>query len=118
MANSKSPVNIHTYYHAHVYFDQESLSQAIELCELAGQLFNVKIGRVHQKLVGPHPKWSCQISFNSNEFEALISWLDQQRNGMSILVHGVTGDNLTDHTEYAYWLGASVELNLAMFRET
>ncbi|WP_413616362.1 DOPA 4,5-dioxygenase family protein [Halomonas cupida] len=26
--------------------------------------------------------------------------------------HALTGDDLADHTKYAYWLGDSVEVNL------
>ncbi|AAZ24020.1 DOPA 4,5-dioxygenase family protein [Colwellia psychrerythraea] len=116
MNNQKTPVNIHDYYHAHVYFDQETLEFAKDLCIKAGDLFSLKVGRVHQKPIGPHPKWSCQITFSSNNFDQLIPWLEDNRQGLSVLVHGLTGDNLQDHTEYAYWLGSDVELSLAMFQ--
>jgi len=112
----KRPVNIHQHYHAHVYFDQQTLAFATHLCQQAGEFFDLKIGRIHQKAVGPHPRWSCQISFTNRDFDKLIPWLDEHRNGLNIFVHGNTGDDLRDHTEYAYWLGESVELNLAMFR--
>ncbi len=112
----KPPVNSHDYYHAHLYFEQETLAFAKGLCEKAGILFTLKVGRVHQKTIGPHPKWSCQITFTSNDFEQFIPWLETQRQGLSVLVHGVTGDNLKDHTDYAYWLGTEVELNLSFFR--
>ncbi|MFT7053101.1 MAG: aromatic ring-cleaving dioxygenase [Psychromonas sp.] len=110
------PVNIHQHYHAHIYFDQQTLTFATSLCQQAGELFDLKIGRIHQKAVGPHPMWSCQISFTEQDFDKLIPWLDAQRNGLTIFVHGNTGDDLRDHTEYAYWLGESVKLNLSMFR--
>jgi len=29
-------------------------------------------------------------------------------------VHALTGDDLADHTTYAYWLGDAVELDLSM----
>ncbi|MFT6140487.1 MAG: DOPA 4,5-dioxygenase [Psychromonas sp.] len=112
----KRPINIHKYYHAHIYFDPQTLTFATSLCQQAGELFDLKVGRIHQKAVGPHPMWSCQISFTDRDFDKFILWLDAQRNGLTIFVHGNTGDNLKDHTEYAYWLGESVELNLAMFR--
>lgn len=115
MNKAQYPINSHNNYHAHVYFDQQSIAFAASLCEEAGRRFNVKIGRVHEKLVGPHPKWSCQIKFTSNEFDELIAWLDQNRNGLSVLVHADTGNDLEDHTLHAYWLGDSVELNLSMF---
>jgi len=116
MSFTKFPVNNHDNYHAHVYFEQETLEFATDLCKKVGELFTLKIGRIHQKTVGPHPMWSCQITFSSYNFEQLIPWLEANRNGLSILVHAVTDDDLRDHTDYAYWLGNEVTLNIAMFQ--
>ncbi|MGF1683841.1 DOPA 4,5-dioxygenase family protein [Photobacterium minamisatsumaniensis] len=106
---------MHDQYHAHVYFDKDSLVVATKLCNEAGEKFGLKVGRVHQKAVGPHTKWSCQILFGNESFDDLIPWLDTRRQNLSVLVHGVTGDDLADHTKYAYWLGDSVELDLSGF---
>jgi len=116
MNEPKRPVNIYRTYHAHVYFEKETLAAATHLCEQAGELFGVKIGRVHQKLVCPHSKWSCQISFSNHDFDKLIPWLDENREQLSVLVHAVTGQDLQDHTEYAYWLGDSIILDLSCFK--
>lgn len=116
MKEIKRPVNTHKAYHAHVYYEKEELAFATALCEKAGERFNLEIGRIHQKLVGPHPRWSCQILFDSKDFDALIPWLESNREGLSILVHGQTGDDLLDHTENAYWLGDSIELKLSIFK--
>lgn len=113
--HNKPPVNRHKAYHAHVYFDSDTLERASKLCRQAGELFSLKIGRVHQKPIGPHTKWSCQVAFASKHFDELIPWLIENRHGLSILVHGLTGDDLKDHTDYAYWLGESVELDLSDF---
>lgn len=115
MNKTRYPINSHHDYHAHVYFDQQTIKVAAALCKQAGHLFNVEVGRVHEKLVGPHPKWSCQIKFTSKEFEELVVWLEQNRKGLSVLVHADTGHDLEDHTVHAYWLGDSVDLNLSMF---
>ena len=109
------PRKLHANYHAHIYFGPETVDQARALCESAGELFDVTIGRVHKKLVGPHPHWSCQIAFDSSKFDALIEWLEQNRNGLNILVHGLTGDDLEDHTTHASWLGNPSALNLKIF---
>ena len=113
---TRRPENAYPRYHAHVYFDQGTLETARTLCADAGKNFGVSVGRVHEKLVGPHPRWSCQLAFEANQFEELIAWLDQNRKGLSILVHGLTGDDLADHTDHASWLGESVELNLSFFK--
>ena len=116
MKTVKYPVNNHDNYHAHVYFDQETLEVAESLCNKASELFMLKVGRLHHNAVGPHSKWSCQITFSSHDFEQFIPWLDNNRQGLNILVHALTDDNLKDHTEYACWLGNKVRLNLEIFQ--
>ena len=115
ISDVKRPVNQHKAYHAHVYFDQTSLEFATQLCHQAGEQFDLKVGRVHQRPIGPHTQWSCQIVFGATSFDAFIPWLDQQRAELSVLVHALTGNDLADHTEYAYWLGDPVPLDLSMF---
>ena len=112
----RRPQNIHKAYHAHLYFDAGSVEQARALAQEAGGLFKVQVGRVHEQLVGPHPRWSCQLAFSAAEFDKLIPWLDEHRGGLDVLVHGLTGDPLADHTEYAYWLGNEWPLDLSMLK--
>jgi len=115
MTAIKRPINSHKAYHAHVYFEQQTLAFASALCIEAGERFGVRIGAVHQALVGPHPKWSCQITFTEKHFEQLVMWLDENRKELTVFIHPITGDDLADHSVYATWLGDSVELNLSMF---
>ncbi len=110
------PQNVHSKYHAHVYFDQNTFEQARSICDRAGELFGVAVGRMHKKEVGPHPYWSCQLAFDAAQFDALIPWLDQHRQGLDVLVHGLTGNDLEDHTTHASWLGNPAELDISMFK--
>ncbi|MDB5897433.1 MAG: Dopa 45-dioxygenase [Ramlibacter sp.] len=112
----RRPVNLHKAYHAHVYFDQATVQQARALCEEAGRLFKVAVGRVHEKNVGPHPCWSCQLAFSAAEFDRIVPWLEANRNGLDILVHGLGSDVIQEHTEYAYWLGNEWPLDLDALR--
>ena len=66
-------------YHAHIYFGPDTLEQARALCEAAAQQFGVKMGRVHQQPVGPHPDWSCQLAFKPAVFADLVPWLAMHR---------------------------------------
>ena len=109
----KRPVNKHPAYHAHVYFDEVTLAFARQLCHQAGETFPVSIGRIHEKRVGPHTMWSCQIAFSSEVFDAIIPWLEVHRAGLTVFVHGLTGNPLADHTIHAYWLGDPVALDLS-----
>jgi len=112
----RRPVNAYPAYHAHIYFGPETVAQARELAREAGQQFKVGVGRVHEKLVGPHPAWSCQLAFDASEFDRLIPWLDEHRGGLDVFVHGLTGDELADHTLHAYWLGKEWPLDLSIFQ--
>lgn len=114
---ARRPVNLHPAYHAHVYFDAGTVGQARALCEEAGQRFKVAVGRVHEKQVGPHPCWSCQLAFSAAEFDRIVPWLDEHRGGLDVFVHGLSGDELKDHTDHAYWLGEEWPLDLRMFRK-
>jgi len=104
-----------TDWHAHVYYDAATLEQASALCELADQQLPVTKGRVHKKPVGPHPMWSCQLSFVPKDFAQVIVWLNERRQGLTVFVHPNTGDALVDHRDHAIWLGDSVRLKLDLF---
>ncbi len=104
-----------THWHAHVYYDADTLDQAITLCELADLQLPVDKGRVHQKPVGPHPMWSCQLSFKPRDFAQIVTWLNAHRGGLTVFVHPNTGNDLSDHRDHAIWLGDSAALKLEIF---
>lgn len=102
-------------YHAHVYFDANTIDQARALCEQAAQLFPLKMGRVHERLVGPHPDWSCQLAFAPEQLGEVLPWLALNRKGLVVFVHPDTGDDLADHTDHAIWTGTVRPLDLSIF---
>jgi len=102
-------------YHAHVYFDEKTVDQANQLCEEIGQKFDVAVGHMLKKPVGPHPRWSCQIAFKDAIFDELVTWIDDHRKDLTVLLHGISGDELEDHTKHVHWLGKEETLNLAVF---
>ena len=105
-------------YHAHVYFDADTIDQARALCEQAAQLFPLKMGRVHERPVGPHPDWSCQLAFGPQMIGEVLPWLARNRKGLVVFLHPDTGDDLLDHTEHAIWMGAMRPLDLSVFQST
>ncbi len=118
MSEAKRPINSHRAYHAHVYFDEATKDFARKLCDVLAKEFDLPIGRFHEKLVGPHPCWSCQVTFGAKDFDKFIPWLDRNRRELTVFVHALTGDDWKDHTEFAYWLGQEVALNLSFFNRT
>jgi len=103
-------------YHAHVYFDADTIEQARALCEAAAEKFGVVMGRIHERLVGPHVDWSCQLAFDHGQFSDVMLWLALNRGGLVVLIHPLTGDDLADHTEHAMWMGAVRPLDVGMFK--
>ena len=103
-------------FHAHIYFDEHTFSQAAALCQAAHQHFSVPMGHMHRKPVGPHPCWSCQLTIPRRLAGEVIPWLMASRNGLTVFVHGLSGDDLRDHTELVMWLGESQPLDLSIFQ--
>jgi len=102
-------------YHAHVYYDAETIDAARVLCDGAVERFGVMMGRMHEKEVGPHPMWSCQLLFPAEQFASVVPWLNVNRGELIVFVHPLTGDDLYDHRDAPMWLGHSVPLKLEMF---
>jgi aromatic ring-cleaving dioxygenase len=100
-------------FHAHVYYDAPTRAAAEKLCAAAGQKFGVKIGRMHDNPVGPHPRGSCQLTIGKDQFAEVIPWLVLNRGELTIFAHAQTGDALKDHTSHVIWLGPSEKLELS-----
>lgn len=104
-------------YHAHVYFD---LSQQI----LAEQVRQKIIGEraddilaifpLVPRRVGPHDKPMFEMHFSDNR-TGFIEWLDQNRAGLSVLIHPVSANELADHTVNASWLGQQLPIHTGIF---
>jgi aromatic ring-cleaving dioxygenase len=103
-----------TDFHAHVYFDADTFQQADQLCKRAGELFELRVGQMLNRPVGPHPMWSCQLLFSPDLFGELVPWLALNRHGLIVFVHPTTGDDLADHTAHAIWMGEVCELDLSV----
>jgi aromatic ring-cleaving dioxygenase len=99
-------------YHAHVYFDAACRPVAERLRETIISRFTVKPGGFSDAPVGPHPVSQFNVMFQTEEFQRIVPWLMLNREGLDILVHPLTDDMVDDHTIYAMWLGAPVDLKL------
>ena len=108
-----------TEYHAHIYYDpQKTRGRAEHLRErVAAEFPHAKLGRWHDKLVGPHSQSMYQIAFPSGMLASFLPWLMLNRDGLTILLHPETGDDYTDHSAHAAWFGAVLPLRLDVFSE-
>ncbi|MGE0821409.1 MAG: DOPA 4,5-dioxygenase family protein [Candidatus Binatia bacterium] len=106
-----------TGFHAHVYFDVETRAAASRVRDGLAENFEVELGRWHEKPVGPHPKWMYQVKFAPEEFGTLVPWLMLHHEGLDVLIHPETGNDVQDHTERALWLGTKLDLNIEFLRK-
>jgi DOPA 4,5-dioxygenase len=102
-------------YHAHVYFsDADTSARAAAVREELGARFGVEIGRWHDEPAGPHPCGMYEVKFTPEQFGAIVPWLMLNRDGLRVLVHPMTGDDMADHTANPMWLGEPLALDLAV----
>lgn len=89
---------------------------AVRVREGLGTNFDVRLGRWHDKPIGPHPIAMYQVAFSPELFGKVVPWLMLNREGLDILIHPTTGDDVADHTDHALWLGEKLELNIEFLR--
>jgi aromatic ring-cleaving dioxygenase len=108
-----------TDYHAHIYYDAATTRGRAERLRdrVAEEFPQAKLGRWHDELVGPHPQSMYQIAFPATMIGSFLPWLMLNRDGLTILLHPETGDDLTDHTAHAAWFGAVLPLRLDVFKK-
>jgi aromatic ring-cleaving dioxygenase len=113
------PVAAIASYHAHVYFgDAAERETAAWLRERVNERFSLRIGRWHDRPVGPHLKPMYQLAFAVALFPQLVPWLMLNRRGLSVLVHPNTDNPHDDHLLHALWLGERLALNGAVLPHT
>ncbi|SPB12849.1 DOPA 4,5-dioxygenase [Caballeronia novacaledonica] len=106
-------------WHAHIYFDAASRDAAWQLRlvieqRFAGELQSgaLRLGRFHERPVGPHPMWSFQLGFGGELLAPMLAWLALNHGALDVFMHPNTGDALVDHRDSAVWIGRSHELVL------
>lgn len=102
----------------HVYYNQDSRDKAFALREKAHKEFkdrNIFVSRMVDKKVGPHPLPMFEITFANEQLSEMIFWLLKNRDGLTVLMHQVTGDDPKDHSDGALWMGSKLELDFSAF---
>lgn len=111
----RPPVNA---YHVHIYFQPGTASEqdAVNIVQKLDERFPGAIKNAHRVgKVGPHIETNIGATILPESFGEVVSWLQMNSKGLSILVHPRTGDEWVDHKEAAMWLGEQVGFNEKFF---
>ncbi len=113
---NKWPVQF-DYFHSHIYYSADSRPKAEKFYQKLREHFSgtLRMSAMHDLLMGPHPFWMFEADFKSENFMTVIQFLSEHRNGLSILIHPLSGNAVLDHTDYAMFLGQKENLNLSIF---
>ncbi len=97
-------------YHAHIYFDKHQISLAERLHKKIAQHQDISqiFPLVHHE-VGPHSKPMFEVHF-ADDKQGFVNWLNNERGELSVLIHPVSDDALSDHTTKAIWLGTALTI--------
>ena len=119
MAISRSKLLKIEWFHSHVYFKPEEYEKAARVREniIRGIGQNARVYELVDHPIGPHPLPMFEVDFPSSNLGKVIEVLLTYREGLSILVHPLSGDDIADHTEYPMWIGKPLELNLVRAME-
>jgi DOPA 4,5-dioxygenase len=103
-------------FHAHVYYAPDTRETAARVRDSLAAQFDVELGRWRDEPVGPHPQSMYQVKFTPEVFGKLVPWLMLHHEGLDVLIHPSTDDDVGDHTHRALWLGRKLELNIEFLR--
>jgi DOPA 4,5-dioxygenase len=104
-------------WHAHIYFEEETRDSALALRAAIEAAFPAgRMGRFHERPVGPHPVPMYQVAFAPDLFATILPWLALNRGRLTVFVHPNVEDAVKDHTVHAVWLGRQWPLNLEALR--
>jgi DOPA 4,5-dioxygenase len=98
-------------YHVHIYYHDATEAHAKGLHDQLVARFGGQPSRPQfTGIAGPHPIPQVQVIFRKEAFTDVVPWLMFNRQGLDILVHPLTDDEVEDHTTHAVWLGKPVDL--------
>ncbi len=106
-------------YHVHIYYDAANEYQAWLAKELAARLLQRFPGKVTGGdvigRIGPHTQENVEVDVTPDAFGDVVRFIQLNSQGLSVLIHPRTGDEVFDHGHTALWLGAPLPFNQAFF---
>ncbi|KAH9102132.1 hypothetical protein AeMF1_021268 [Aphanomyces euteiches] len=102
------------FYHVHVYFAEDKVAVAESVHALVGEMWSqLQLGEMRREPFGPHPLGNFQVLVPVVDFSEFARWMSFNRQGLSVLLHPITPNQVDDHNLYSLWVGPSVS-NLDM----
>lgn len=104
-------------YHVHFYCE---LSQ-FDLCDQVRSKLLKEVegiagaGPVRRTAIGPHPLPMFEAWFKASALDSVVRWAMLNRQGLSVMFHPISGDDLSDHRDHSFWLGQTLPLKLEIF---
>ncbi len=74
-------------------------------------------GPVRSGPIGPHPVPMFEAWFQPEVLHVVLEWIYYNRQGLSVLIHPLSENELKDHTERALWLGEKQPLDLSILND-
>ena len=105
-------------YHIHFYCrpEQTELAQKIREKLLRELPIIAGAGPVRSRPVGPHPTPMFEAWFPPEGLSEVKTWAVANRQGLSVMIHPLTGNDYEDHALHAQWLGDVLPLNLEILK--
>src|SRR4051812_10736757 len=100
-------------FHAHIYFESESLELARSLAGRAHLMGLFETVKLHEQPIGPHPTGMVETHFSQPSYNSAIEWIASNRGSFSALIHQDTGDDFKDHTDGIRWFGTKLPLDFS-----
>lgn len=104
-------------YHLHIYHGANDRAAADRVAQSVETLFADDLIRSSHAIgaVGPHTAPNVAVYIRSEGFGRIVQWLQMNSEGLSILIHPETGDDLKDHLDGSMWLGKQMDYNQRFF---
>lgn len=93
-------------FHFHVYYSNANM-------EYASKLFgHFPDAHWYDMPIGPHTQPMFVVEIAPSTMGEVYQFMILNRNGLSVLIHPITANELEDHTTSVGWLGTPVPLDL------
>jgi aromatic ring-cleaving dioxygenase len=117
MSEAASPTREIIGWHCHVYFELAQRERAVILNDKIQDNFSIWDYRWLNSANPLHPLPMFRFQFNRHELAQFVEWITLNRDGLSVLLHAITGDDIFDHSYNAMWLGQPLALDIDGLRK-